>query len=81
MTGVESSPISPYESDEKEETAVLDTGDNAASILSIRPPTLPAHFAERARLKSSTTIAGKVAYRRTTAAQFTLRAISFFVAR
>lgn len=67
MTGVESRLIFPYEFDGQGKTAVLDTGDNATSILSIRTLTLPAHLAERAQLKSLTTIAGKVAYRTTTA--------------
>jgi len=67
MTGVESRLIFPYEFDGQGKTAVLDTGDNATSILSIRILTLPAHLAERAQLKSLTTIAGKVAYRTTTA--------------
>ncbi|GEL54897.1 hypothetical protein ABO01nite_29040 [Asaia bogorensis NBRC 16594] len=67
MTGVESRLIFPYELDGHEDTAALDTGDNTPSILSIRTPALPAHLAERAQLKSVTTVAGKVAYPTTTA--------------
>ncbi|WP_122038589.1 retropepsin-like aspartic protease [Asaia bogorensis] len=67
MAGVESRLIFPYERDGQKETAGLDTGDNATSILSIRTPTLPAHLAGRAQTKLLTTVAGKVTYRTTTA--------------
>ncbi|WP_159103475.1 retropepsin-like aspartic protease [Asaia prunellae] len=63
IAGVEFRLLFPYLLDGTEKMAVLDTGDNSPSVLSIRTKALPASLNASAQKKTLVTVAGPVAYR------------------